>query len=134
MIKVIPKDRWDTTWDNPQQGAILIDLRKCRSKADVLRAVGHKLKGQHSPIIHGNSLDALIDVMSDWFCENWGKEKVIYITGGSHLFAIGNDFAMNLVQCFNDAFEGALFDKSQKKEVQSIHEEINNVRIYLGLT
>jgi hypothetical protein len=134
MIKVISRENWDSSWDERQKGSILIDLRKCESKPDILKAIGHNLRGQDSPIIHGNSLAALVDVMSDWFCENWGKKKVVYITGGNRLFGIGRDFAMNLTQCFNDAFEGAIYDRSLNHNGEGIHEEIGNVSIFLGLT
>jgi len=134
MIKILSKDNWDVSWDMPQQGAFLIDLRDCRAKSDILKAIGHQLKGKDSPVIHGNSMDALIDVMSDWFCENWGQKKDVYITGGGRLFEISHDFAMNVTQCFNDAFEGAIYERSLNHGDEGIHEEIGNIRIFLGLT
>lgn len=52
--------------------AIKIDLSICESKEDVILLISKKIRGKDSPdLVSGRSLDALFDVVSDFFMENW---------------------------------------------------------------
>ena len=105
MANVISENTWDLFQNKRlQKGSILIDLSACKTKTDILKKIGHILKGQDSILIRGNSLDALMDVMSDWFCENWEQKHVIYIAGINHLFNMDHALATKVIECFNDAY------------------------------
>jgi len=80
-----------------------------RGKYNIIKTLGHNVKGKGSPLIHGKSLDALIDVMGDWLIESWGQKINIYITGANKIFELGNEFSLNIVQSFNDAFVRAIY-------------------------
>lgn len=134
MITIHSPQDWNRSWDSPENGSLLISLQDCGTQADVLMAIGHVIKGQDSPTIHGRSLDALIDVMGDWFIENWGTTKVIHVTGGDHLFTLGRTFAIKVIQCFNDAFAAAIYDRALNHAADGICEELNRVCVYVELT
>ena len=52
--------------------AIKINLSDCESKEDAILLISKKIRGTNSPdLANGYSLDALFDVMSDFFMENW---------------------------------------------------------------
>jgi hypothetical protein len=55
----------------------VVDLSSCASLEEVIRRLGHTLRGRDSPLLKsGKSPDALIDVMSDWFSENIDKMPI----------------------------------------------------------
>lgn len=61
---------------------ITIDLTTCVKRNDYILAIGEKLHASYStPLVTGNSLDALHDVVSDWFIENHLKWKDVFIQG-----------------------------------------------------
>ncbi|WP_068081564.1 hypothetical protein [Polycladidibacter stylochi] len=109
----------------------VVDLRGSQSKQEILRSMGKILKGKDSPLINGNSLDALNDVMSDWFCENWGKEKQIYIIGWEVVGEIHSELPVILADIVNSAFLGAVYDKCLRGDSSSVPDEINNFSVFL---
>lgn len=114
-------------------GAIRLSLYSCETKDEIIRAFGKRLKGRDSVKIKGNSLDALVDVMSDWFIEGWGKEKRVYVSGHKRVFEHGEEFALKVAQCLNDAFTDALHDRALNHDCDGIVDEIHRVHIYLVL-
>lgn len=61
---------------------IIIDLTHCNNQRECILLISRKITGKDSPLLQtGNSLDAFFDVLSDYFIENWGEWKDIYIYG-----------------------------------------------------
>lgn len=133
MIEIISKSNWDADCSQTYDYLIQVDLRDCEDTQQIIQKIGSSIKGNASQYISGNSLDALVDVMSDWFIENWGDEKWICITGGNRAFDFGREFALNLVGCFCDAFSGAIYDRSINHGGEGIAEEIGNLTIHFVL-
>ena len=97
---------WNPIWGIKEKGRLLIDLGKCADKECILRKIGTVLKGSDSPTIDGNSLDALIDVMGDWFMEHWGEPIEIYIRGADAIKRCDPELLPELaygVQCAFDS-------------------------------
>lgn len=133
MIEFVSSEDWNPLWEQPEAGEILIDLRKAATKQDVIKKIGYSLRGQDSPLIRGNSLDAMTDVASDWFSETWGSDRTIYIAGGKNIQQQGELFLAEIVDCLNQAFIDTLYDRSLNHNGAGIAAEIGNIKIYLGL-
>ncbi len=93
MISYDSKECWDEfceIWSKDKNN-IIIDLRECSSKREFVLSIGSILRASYSTKVEvgsgisidaeGGNLDALSDVMSDWFIENWNNWKDIYIVG-----------------------------------------------------
>jgi hypothetical protein len=64
------------------------------------------LKGRDSPkIVGGNSLDALVDVMGDWFIEHWGETIEIYIRGADAIKRCDPALLPLIADCMQSAFD-----------------------------
>lgn len=59
---------------------IIIDFNGCDNKEEAILLIAKKLKGKGSPnLLSGYSLDALFDVLCDFFIENWIIWNEIFI-------------------------------------------------------
>jgi len=96
---------WKPIWEIKKKDRLLIDLPKRADKECILRKMGAVLKGSDSPTIGGNSLDALIDVMSDWFIEHWGEKIEIYIRGADAIKRCDPGLLAEIAYCMQSAFD-----------------------------
>lgn len=131
MITALPQDRWRAKYRGRKKDSILVDLSECQSREAVIAAIGRKLKAQDSQLIRGESLDALTDVVGDWFIENWGKRRQVFIANGDRLFDFGRGFAEQVLACIDDAFLAASHDRAINHDGAGVAEEIGLVRCYL---
>jgi len=96
---------WNPIWGIKENGRLLIDLGKCADKECILKKIGAVLKGSDSPTISGNSLDALVDVMGDWFMEHWGEQIAIYIRGADAIKRCDPELLTEIADCMQSAFD-----------------------------
>lgn len=103
---------------------ISIRLTDCQNKIEVVGLIGSKLKAKDSPLICGKSLDALHDVISDYFIENWLKWHDVYIYGWGQ-FSINNPiFSQKVLTIIMLAYQTSLFAAAQSVhwEESSFHD------------
>jgi len=131
MITILEGADWNPRWEFPIEGEVFIDLRGIDKKHRIVRKIGRVLRAEDSPLINGNSLDALIDVVSDWFIETWGTDRVIYIAGGKTLEYQGVKFALEVTLSIEDAFMQAIYDRALNYDGTGISEEFARVSVYL---
>jgi hypothetical protein len=111
MIDFIGREGWEPKWEISAGGREFIDLTGCDSINEVMLNLGRCLRGSDSRFIRGNSVDAFIDVLGDWFSENWESGKEVCIKGrglGSAL--VFTDLA-ELVEIFHLGFDRAAHDE-----------------------
>lgn len=92
-------------WGNKKKGQLFIDLRKCADRQCILREIGGVLKGSDSQTMRGNSLDALVDIMGDWFIERWGEKVEIYIRGADAIKKCDPGLLTEIADCMQSAFD-----------------------------
>lgn len=69
-----------TKKDLPKNKKLTLDFQDCDNSRQAILYVSQKLKGSESPnLVGGYSFDALFDVVSDFFMENWLSWKDIHI-------------------------------------------------------
>lgn len=84
---------------------INVNLLKCVHKEDFVKELGNKLCGQSSPKLQtGLSLDALADVVSDYFIENWLKWHDIYIEGWGYFSNKEPIFSQKVLIILTDSY------------------------------
>jgi hypothetical protein len=70
--------------------------------------------------IRGNSLDALDDVVSDWFIEHWGDKVEIYLRGVEAMRRCRRDLMDDITDVLSNAIDNAA---SQASEVGRVCDE-----------
>ncbi|HGG64345.1 MAG TPA: hypothetical protein ENK34_07180 [Rhodobacteraceae bacterium] len=131
MITILDPTDWNLRWETPIAGEWFIDLRGIDKKHRIIRKIGRTLRGGDSPLINGNSLDAMIDVVADWFTETWGTNRIIYIAGGKSLECHGVKFALDVTLSIEEAFMDTIYDRALNYEGVGISEEFSHVSVYL---
>ena len=92
---------------------IHIDLRGCEVEEDYYKAFINKLNAPYSTIEgFGNNLDALADVVSDYYNENWLTWKEVYVTGWKSFInkhpVFSQEFLATLNSTYLTSIEGTL--------------------------
>ena len=119
------------------KGLTIVDLRTVKNKDEAVLAIEEKMHGKNSSRLTTGNFDALEDVMTDWFVDNWGHEKHIYILGGGNLVNLDVELALNLVTIIEAAYLAAIYSVSQTPDIVDndvpVHKEINHTHISLIL-
>lgn len=106
MISFYSKKDWETfgkKWTDDEK--IIIDLRKCRSEQDVVLSIGDILRASYSTELQGgNSLDALHDLVADWFIEQWNNWNDIYIIGWKRFINEHPFFSQKILLVLTDSY------------------------------
>ena len=91
------------------------------------------MSGAQSPILVRGNLDALIDVMGDFFYERWAEEIAIYVKGSGFLSnSLGIELA-RIVLCFDSAFDRATFSASHSGSIKEYMTAKQNIFVYFCL-
>jgi hypothetical protein len=97
---------WNPIWKIKAKERLVVDLGECRDQQGIVRELVTLLKGRDSPkIVGGNSLDALVDVMGDWFIEHWGETIEIYIRGADAIKRCDPALLPLIADCMQSAFD-----------------------------
>ena len=131
MISFLEGQAWNPIWETSAPGRVFVDLTGCRDLPCVLRRLGGTLRGSDSPIIKGNSLDAFIDVLGDWFIDIWGQSAEVYVGGASAIEKLGPRVLANITECFHDAFESASREAIRVGSECSYLEAKKNITIWI---
>lgn len=105
-------DKFGHLYSN-DENRIHIDLRSCEVEEDYYKAFIDKLNAPYSNIEDfGNNLDALADVVSDYYNENWLTWKEVYVTGWKSFIAkhpiFSQKFLVTLNSTYLTSIEGTL--------------------------
>jgi hypothetical protein len=128
-MKILLANDWSEAWLRPKAGSYAIDLRGVASKKEAIVRLASTLSGKQSHPVNGDSLDALQDVIADWFYEHWTTKKTIYIAGGRSLCNLDPDLAVHVADVINSAFIAAIYDRSQVDKDTDIHLGIARTRV-----
>ncbi len=107
MISYYQKEDWDRFGKKCSENTehIIIDIRKCQSRNNIVLLIGTTLRASYSAEMQtGKSLDALHDVVSDWFIEHWNNWKTVYIIGWQNFTEKYPFFSQDVLQVLNDAY------------------------------
>ena len=97
---------WNPIWKIKTKERLVVDLGECRDQQGIVRELVTLLKGRDSPkLVGGNSLDALVDVMGDWFTEHWGETIEIYIRGADAIKRCDPALLPLIADCMQSAFD-----------------------------
>jgi hypothetical protein len=135
MIDLLNEDDWYPQWeegyDRPDAIRQYIDLSKSKTREQVFFEVGRLIRGGDSSPISGRSADALIDVMSDWFIEQWGKEKEIYIRFDTRWGALDKLLLAELYDLFFCAWTRSIHDRVRQFGGADLLDELD--KCYIGI-
>ncbi|ANB92143.1 hypothetical protein MOVS_09370 [Moraxella ovis] len=92
---------------------ISIYLSDCQSTTEKVALIGGKLRGKESTLTNGESLDALHDVISDYFIENWLKWHDIYIYDWGQFSNQEGIFSQKVLNVIIQAYQTSLFGAAQ---------------------
>lgn len=82
-----------------------IDLRPFSTNEEIIFSIGQILRTEQSASVqHDTPLDGLIDVMFDYFYENWGELKDVTILGLSSIACRDPLFAIKLINVVYSSF------------------------------
>lgn len=122
---------------------IVIDLRPCKECHEYVLAIEDKLHASENAtrLQTGKSLDALADVLWEYFYENWLKSPEIYLVGWKGFIDKHPVFSQKLLTTISEAHKSvvwgqarAVYEGEEKVEKIKIHEEIQNgVKCFLIL-
>lgn len=96
-----------------KQQKISIYLSDCQSTTEKVALIGSKLRGKESTLTNGESLDALHDVISDYFIENWLKWHDIYIYDWGQFSNQEGIFSQKVLNVIIQAYQSSLFGAAQ---------------------
>lgn len=135
MIEFLKKESWDKFGEQWQAepSKIIIDTRECMAEEDFVLAIGQVLHASYStPLIGGYSLDALIDVLSDYFIENWRQYKEIYIVGWQRFIGMHPSFSQRTLLSLMDSYIKAI--ECQHRAVDFGDDTFENLQFLDALT
>jgi hypothetical protein len=133
MINFVNSDAWNPAWEKARDGQYFVDISECATAEQAAKRIGGVVSGEQSPILVRGNLDALIDVMGEFFYERWGEEIAIYVKGSRLLSnALGIELA-RLILCFDSAFDRATFSASHSGSIKEYMKAKQNVFVYFCL-
>ncbi|WP_434354156.1 hypothetical protein VH441_03790 [Psychrobacter sp. HD31] len=107
MIVFENKESWNQFGQKRSENSdnIIINLKQCKLEDDFLIAIGNNLRASYSTDIQiGKNLDALHDIVSDWFIEQWNNWKDVYIVGWLEFVNKYPVFSQKVLLVLNDSY------------------------------
>jgi len=115
-----------------------IDLRGCGREEEIVLKFGEVFRGEASPILQtGKSLDALSDIMWDYYADSWRRYDTICIRGWRNAMIVApeasqvifNMIAYENIRSITWRLENA-FDENEEETLESIDilDELKNGR------
>ncbi len=108
-------------------------------KKDIIRTMASSLRGEGSISMEsfGNNLDALNDVLGDWFLDTWFEQKEVYILGFSKIFENDMVFGLKLIDMLSEcgSYMGMCLMRwdVDEKERENIYSNSQNKYIHIVL-
>ncbi len=110
----------------------LVDLHGCTSREDVVRKTAAALIGADDPLLKDGygltqgHLDALHEVVSEWFVAHWGEPKEILVKGARSVAHIDAVLPAMIVDVLHCGFESAVLQALENG--QDVAEELKRTR------
>lgn len=140
MIRFLTGNGWNEEWAIKEPGKFCVDLRGLSDEDSIIGAFWNELRGPGFPASnypgkgYVASLDALEEVIGDFFAARWVESTTITIVGGNSLNKVGPFFPAFVVDTLNSAIYLAVREKSvESRNVNEICEGIDNITIWLIL-
>jgi hypothetical protein len=115
MIKMTTDKTYKLIYNRTGDGVFYIDLKGCTTKQQVLEKLASVLTAEKGATLVNDSLDALNDVMGDWFYEKRNMEtkysknmKYIILDNFHHISTIDTLLPFTLLNIMHSAYLSAL--------------------------